>query len=152
MCISPGQTTAFSFDSQLAPGSVSVEEAERFTKVEPGPSTLKLVPSEKVPIGRQLRVTVRFADGAAPSSAAFVLVAHAAQSASLVEVHPSVSSRRSRSCWYRRDQVTGKSNRWRQRSSMQLGELWDRVVSRLLGNRLEYSGWDGRLPYPSGGA
>ncbi len=87
VCISPGQTTVFSFDAQLAPGSVSVEEAARFAKVEPGPSTLKLVPSEKVPLGKPLRVTVRFADGAAPSSAAFVLVAHAAHSASLVEVH-----------------------------------------------------------------
>jgi len=87
VCISPGQTTVFSFDAQLVPGSVSVEEAERFTKVEPGPSTLKLVPSEKVPLGKPLRVTVRFADGAAPSSAAFVLMAYAAQAASLVEVH-----------------------------------------------------------------
>ncbi len=50
-------------------------------------STLKLVPSERVPLGKPLRLTVRFADEAAPSSAAFVLVAHAAQAEPLVDVH-----------------------------------------------------------------
>jgi uncharacterized protein (TIGR02268 family) len=55
--------------------------------VDPGASTLKLVPSEKVPQGRPLRLTVRFADSAAPSSASLVLVAHAEEAASLVEVH-----------------------------------------------------------------
>jgi uncharacterized protein (TIGR02268 family) len=87
VCISTGETTVFSFDADIAPESVTLEGADLFTKVEPGPSTLKLVPSEKVPPGKELRVTVRFADNAAPSSASFVLVAHAAEATSLVEVH-----------------------------------------------------------------
>ncbi|MBZ4414697.1 DUF2381 family protein [Myxococcus sp. XM-1-1-1] len=87
VCISPGQTTVFSFDAQLAPGSVTLEGADGFTMVDPGASTLKLVPSEKVPLGKSLRLTVRFADNAAPSSASLMLVAHAEEAASLVEVH-----------------------------------------------------------------
>lgn len=87
VCISPGQTTVFSFDAQLAPGSLTLEEADTFTCVEPGPSTLKLIPSEKAPLGRESRVMVRFADSGAPVSATFVLVTHAAEAASLVEVH-----------------------------------------------------------------
>lgn len=87
VCISPGQATVFSFDVKLAPGSVTLEGADGFTSVEPGPSTLKLVPSEKVPLGKPLWLTVRFADSAAPTSAAFVLVGHAAQAEPLVDVH-----------------------------------------------------------------
>ena len=87
VCISPGQTTVFSFDTPLAPGAITLEGADGFTWVEPGTSTLKLIPSDKAQLGRELRVTVRFVDSAAPSSATFVLVAHAAEAASLVEVH-----------------------------------------------------------------
>ncbi len=87
VCISPGRTTVFSFDAPLAPGSVTLEGAEGFSMVDPGASTLKLVPSEKVPLGKALRVTVRFADSAVPSSATFMLVTHAEEAASLVEVH-----------------------------------------------------------------
>ena len=87
VCISPGQTTVFSFDADLVPESVRVEGREGFTKVEPGASTLKLVPSEEMPLGKALRLTVHFADKAAPSSASFLLVAHAEEAASLVEVH-----------------------------------------------------------------
>ncbi len=87
VCISPGHTTVFSFDTPLAPGSVTLEGADGFTTVDPGATTLKLVPSEKVPLGKPLRLTVRFADSAAPSSASLVLMAHAEEAASLVEVH-----------------------------------------------------------------
>lgn len=87
VCISPGQTTVFSFDTQLAPGSVTLEWVDGFTTVDPGASTLKLVPSEKVPLGKPLRLTVRFADNAAPWSASLMLMAHAEEAASLVEVH-----------------------------------------------------------------
>jgi uncharacterized protein (TIGR02268 family) len=87
VCISPGQTTVISFDADLAPGSLTLESAERFSKVEPGPSAVKLVPSERVALGEPLRLTVRFRDGAAPASATLLLVAHASQAAPLVEVH-----------------------------------------------------------------
>jgi uncharacterized protein (TIGR02268 family) len=87
VCISPGQTTFISFDADLAPGSLTLDGAERFSKVEPGPSAVKLVPSERVALGEPVRLTVRFRDGAAPASATLLLVAHAAQAAPLVEVH-----------------------------------------------------------------
>lgn len=87
VCISPGKTTVFSFDADLMPESVSVEEHGSFTKVEPGASTLKLVPSESVPLGKPLRLRVRFSANTAPSSVSLVLVAHAGEAASLVEVH-----------------------------------------------------------------
>jgi uncharacterized protein (TIGR02268 family) len=77
----------FSFDSDLVPGSVRLEGHEGFARVEPGPSTLKLLPSKEVPLGKALRVTVDFADKAVPSSATFVLVVHAEEAAALVEVH-----------------------------------------------------------------
>ncbi len=87
VCISSGQTTFINFDADLAPGSLTLDGAERFSKVEPGPSAVKLVPSERVALGEPLRLTVRFRDGAAPASATLLFVAHAAQAAPLVEVH-----------------------------------------------------------------
>ena len=86
VCISPRLVTVLSFDSDLALESVTVEGRERFAKVEPGDSTLKVVPSEKLLPGERLRLTVRFKDGAAPVSAAFWLVVHPARAEPLVEV------------------------------------------------------------------
>ncbi|MDC0713211.1 DUF2381 family protein [Stigmatella sp. ncwal1] len=85
VCISPGLGTLFSFDAAL--GTVKLDAAERFTQVEFGQSTLKLMPSEQVQPGDQLRLTVRFKDNAAPSSATFLLTVHAAQAVPLVDVH-----------------------------------------------------------------
>ncbi|MBZ4416096.1 DUF2381 family protein [Myxococcus sp. RHSTA-1-4] len=87
VCISPGRATLFNFDTDLIPGSVTVEGSDRFTKVEPGPSTLKLIPSVKVAAGERLRLTVTFQDNAAPTSAAITLVVQAAQAAPLVNVY-----------------------------------------------------------------
>lgn len=87
VCISPGQATVFSFDAKLSPSAVTLEGADSFTLVEPGSSTLKLVPSEKMPLGKPLRLTVRFADSGAPSSASFVLVPHPDEADPLVDVH-----------------------------------------------------------------
>ncbi|XXF78087.1 DUF2381 family protein [Myxococcaceae bacterium GXIMD 01537] len=87
VCISAGQATVFSFDAPLEPGSVTVERAESFAQVERGPSMLKLKPSERLPLGEPLRLTVRFADGAEPTSATFTLVAHAALAEPFVDVH-----------------------------------------------------------------
>lgn len=87
VCVSPGQATVFSFDADLAPETMMVEGREGFAKVELGVSTLKLVPSERVPLGRPLRLMVRFADNGAPSSASLVLEAHVEVATSLVEVH-----------------------------------------------------------------
>ncbi len=92
VCVSPGRTTLFSFDTDLMPGSVTLEGSDRFTKVEPGPSTLKLLPSVKVAAGERLRLTVTFKDNAAPTSAAFTLVVQAAQGEPLVNVYRQVRS------------------------------------------------------------
>jgi uncharacterized protein (TIGR02268 family) len=87
VCISPGQTTLINFDGALVPGSMTLDGADRFTQAEPGPSSLKLVPSEKLAAGERLRLTVRFKDTAAPTSAALLLVVHPAQAEPLVDVH-----------------------------------------------------------------
>ncbi len=87
VCISPGQTTLINFDGPLAPNSLALDGKERFTLAEPGPSSLKLVPSEKLAVGEQLRLTVRYLDAAAPTSAALMLVVHPAQATPLVDVH-----------------------------------------------------------------
>ena len=92
VCISPGRATLFSFDSDLRPGSVTLEGAERFTKVDPGQSTLKLLPSVEVAAGERLRLTVTFKDNAAPTSAAFLLVMQAVQAEPLVNVYRQVRS------------------------------------------------------------
>ncbi|WP_164011141.1 DUF2381 family protein [Pyxidicoccus trucidator] len=87
VCISPGQTTLINFDGALVPGSLALDSADRFTQAEPGPSSLKLVPSEKLATGERLRLTVRFQGAAAPTSAALLLVVHPAQATPLVDVH-----------------------------------------------------------------
>lgn len=84
--IRPGVSTTFEFDSALAQGGVVVEGAERFSLVDIGQSTIRLVPSEHIVSGERLRLTVRFREGAAPTGAAFILVAHSAQAERLVEV------------------------------------------------------------------
>ena len=86
-CISPGQTTLINFDGALVQGSLALDGADRFTQVEPGTSSLKLVPSERLAAGEQLRLTVRFKDTAAPTSATLRLLVHPAHAESLVDVH-----------------------------------------------------------------
>jgi uncharacterized protein (TIGR02268 family) len=87
LCISPERATLVSFDVDLRPGSVTLEGADRFIRVETGTSTLKLLPSEKVTAGERLTLTVGFQDGAAPTSATFELVVHADRAESLVNVY-----------------------------------------------------------------
>lgn len=87
VCVSHGQTTLINFDGALVPGSLALDGADRFTQVEPGPSSLKLVPSEKLAAGERLRLTVRFQDAAAPTNAVLLLVVHPAQATPLVDVH-----------------------------------------------------------------
>jgi uncharacterized protein (TIGR02268 family) len=87
VCISPGQATTLSFDTDFVQESLTVEGREKFTKVDVGQSTLKLVPSERLVPGERLKVTVRFRDNDAPAGAAMTLVVHAIQAATHVEVH-----------------------------------------------------------------
>ncbi|MBU8900864.1 DUF2381 family protein [Corallococcus sp. M34] len=87
VAVSPGLSTVFLFDADLSRDGVMIEGRERFSVLDAGLSTLRLVPSERVSAGERLKMTVRFQDGAAPASATFVLVAHPARSEALVEVY-----------------------------------------------------------------
>ncbi|WP_163785078.1 DUF2381 family protein [Myxococcus vastator] len=87
VAVSPGLSTVFIFDSDVSRDGVILDERERFSVLDAGLSTLRLVPSERVSAGDRLRLTVRFQDGAAPVSATFVLVAHPARSEAHVEVY-----------------------------------------------------------------
>ncbi|RKG66335.1 DUF2381 family protein [Corallococcus sp. CA054B] len=84
--ISPRMSTTFEFDSALDPAKIVLEDEKRFSLVDLGRSTLRLVPSEQILPGERLRLTVRFQDGSVPLGAAFVLVAHPARTERVVEV------------------------------------------------------------------
>ncbi|HYO66303.1 MAG TPA: DUF2381 family protein [Archangium sp.] len=74
--ISPNRTLAFVFDTPVQKAGAVVEERERFRQValsEDG-LMLNLLPSDELKPGRRLRLTVRFADGATPTSVDFTLV------------------------------------------------------------------------------
>ena len=84
VCIRPELTLNLLFDAKLA--RVVVEGRERFRRVKVVEDTLMLVASEALHDGARVRVTVYFEDGAAPSSATFVLVVHPSQAERQVEV------------------------------------------------------------------
>ncbi|WP_158501900.1 DUF2381 family protein [Vitiosangium sp. GDMCC 1.1324] len=76
--ISPGRTTSFVFNALLLSGGVVLEERELFhlVMVDEAHGAITLLPSGALPPGKQLRLTVRFADGAVPASVTFRLVLH----------------------------------------------------------------------------
>ena len=88
VCVSPNETTTFVFDSRLAAGAVEVQPEGRLADWTPGKEslTLHVIPRGDFLQGERVKVTVRFADGAAPASATFWLVGHAARRAQRVEV------------------------------------------------------------------
>jgi len=84
VCIRPELSLTLFFDAKLA--SVEVEGRERFRRVKLVDDTLTLVASEALHDGERVPVTVYFEDGAAPTSATFVLVVHPSQAERQVEV------------------------------------------------------------------
>jgi uncharacterized protein (TIGR02268 family) len=88
VCVSPNETTTFAFDSRLAAEAVEVQPEGRLADWVPGKEglTLHVIPRGDFLPGERVKVTVRFADGAAPASATFWLVGHAARRAQRVEV------------------------------------------------------------------
>ncbi len=88
VCVSPDETTTFVFDSRLSAGAVEVQPEGRLADWTPGKEglTLHVIPKGDFLSGERVKVTVRFADGAAPASATFWLVGHAARGARRVEV------------------------------------------------------------------
>jgi uncharacterized protein (TIGR02268 family) len=86
LCISPGLVTNLLLDEQLPSGAVELEAKEQEVLVAQAGPVVALVPSGSLMPGRRFNMTVRFGDGAAPSSANFVLVVHPAWGQRQVEV------------------------------------------------------------------
>ncbi|RYZ43384.1 MAG: DUF2381 family protein [Myxococcaceae bacterium] len=85
--VSPELSTGFFFDSDLVRDGIELEGRERFTLVDVGQTTLRLMPSSRVIAGEKFRLVVRFRDGAAPVRASFLLQVHPAHAEPLVEVY-----------------------------------------------------------------
>ncbi|MFL5356059.1 DUF2381 family protein [Archangium sp.] len=86
--ISPNLVTTFVFDTPVGREGVIVEERGRFRQVSLSEDglMLNLLPSGELPPGRRLTLTVRFADGAPPTSVDFTLVV-SPQAETQVEVY-----------------------------------------------------------------
>jgi uncharacterized protein (TIGR02268 family) len=88
LCIGPElSTTLIFYGAELLSHGETVEGRERFTLVDPGSTTLRLVPSGRVMPGERFRLTVRFRDGSSPASTAFWLVVSPGQVEPFVEVY-----------------------------------------------------------------
>ncbi|WP_211487157.1 DUF2381 family protein [Corallococcus exiguus] len=85
--ISSGLSSTILFDSELAREGVVLEGRERFSLVDIGQATIRLIPADGISPGDRLRLVVRFRDEAAPGSATFLLVAHPAKAEPFVEVY-----------------------------------------------------------------
>nr|WP_232537909.1 DUF2381 family protein [Cystobacter fuscus] len=88
VCASADEPTTFVFDSRVAAGTVEFQPGGRLADWAPGQEGLSLhvIPKADYLPGERIKVTVRFADGAAPASASFWLVGHAAKGTRRVEV------------------------------------------------------------------
>jgi uncharacterized protein (TIGR02268 family) len=88
VCASADETTTFVFDSRVAVGAVEFQPGERLAHWALGQDGLSLYATPRADYlpGERVKVTVRFADGAAPASASFWLVGHAARGTRRVEV------------------------------------------------------------------
>ncbi|NVJ27508.1 DUF2381 family protein [Myxococcus sp. AM011] len=85
--VSPGLSTGLFFDSELKRESIELEGRDRFSLVDIGTATIRLVPSDRLTPNERLRLTVRFQDGAVPASATFLLNVHPAKAEPVVEVY-----------------------------------------------------------------
>ena len=88
VCVSADEPTTFVFDSRLAEGAVEFQPEGRLADWAPGKEGLSLtvIPKGDYLPWERIKVTVRFADGAAPATASFWLVGHAARGTRRVEV------------------------------------------------------------------
>jgi len=87
--LSPGQPTTFRFDSDVRADGMTLEDREHFT-VASGRRLITLEPAERMRGEKPGRLTVCFADGAAPACASFRLLFHPVMGERRVEVfrHP----------------------------------------------------------------
>ncbi|MFE8602845.1 DUF2381 family protein [Archangium violaceum] len=88
VCASADEPTTFFFDSRVALGAVEFQPEGRLADWSVGKEALSLnvIPKGDYLAGERVKVTVRFADGAAPASASFWLVGHASKGTRRVEV------------------------------------------------------------------
>ncbi|OJH33709.1 DUF2381 family protein [Cystobacter ferrugineus] len=88
VCVSADETTTFVFDSRVAAGAVEFQPGGRLAHWALGQDGLSLyiIPKADYLPGERVKVTVRFADGAAPGSASFWFVGHASRGTRRVEV------------------------------------------------------------------
>jgi uncharacterized protein (TIGR02268 family) len=86
LSIRPGTASLLLFDAPLARDGVELEAREHFHRVVVGEDTLTLLPSEALREGSRVRLRVRFAEGACPAEARFVLVVVSGQADVQVEV------------------------------------------------------------------
>ncbi|NOJ96324.1 DUF2381 family protein [Corallococcus sp. CA049B] len=84
--VSPGLSTMLLFDSELQRESIELEGLERFSLVDVGQATLRLVPSANATPGETFRLVARFRDGAAPLAAIFLLRVHPAKAEATLEI------------------------------------------------------------------
>ncbi|WNG18226.1 DUF2381 family protein [Cystobacter fuscus] len=84
LCITPELTSTLLFDAKLS--RVELEGREHFRRVTEAVDSLMVVPSEAMRDLEPRRLTVYFADGAAPASLTFLLVVHPARAARQVDV------------------------------------------------------------------
>ncbi|MFP2899840.1 DUF2381 family protein [Corallococcus sp. 4LFB] len=85
--VSPGLSTMLLFDSELQREAVELEGRQRFSLIDVGQATLRLVPSANATPGERFKLVVRFRDGSAPSSAVFLLKVHPAKAEATIEVY-----------------------------------------------------------------
>jgi len=88
VCASADETTTFVFDSRVAAGAMEFQPGERLAHWALGQDGLSVYATPRADYlpGERVKVTVRFADGAAPASASFWLVGHASRGTRRVEV------------------------------------------------------------------
>ncbi|HYO65308.1 MAG TPA: DUF2381 family protein [Archangium sp.] len=86
VCISLDVPLTLRFDTPLRPGSVRMEERERFADVSVGQRSFTLTPPDNLEAGERFQVEACFADDAAPACATFVLLAHPALGMQQVKV------------------------------------------------------------------
>ncbi|WAS83302.1 MULTISPECIES: DUF2381 family protein [unclassified Corallococcus] len=84
--VSPGLSTMLLFDSELQRESIELEGRERFSLVDVGQATLRLVPSASATPGEKFKLVARFRDGAAPLAVVFLLRVHPAKAEATLEV------------------------------------------------------------------
>ncbi len=86
VCISSDMPTTFVFDSLLPPDTVELPTDARTVSGAQGADFVTVNPKRGFLPGERVKMTVRFADGAAPAAATFWLVGHGGLGARRVEV------------------------------------------------------------------